>query len=98
VRITSGGSRGLDPEREAEMNPGGMQSIEETILSKEKAAMERWRYGDPLGWAEISADEVTYIDPGLVQLPVPRRVQSVSQTAARQPAFPAPHRQGAAEA
>lgn len=36
-----------------------------TFLSMEKSAMERWRSGDPLGWAEISAEDVTYIDPGL---------------------------------
>jgi ketosteroid isomerase-like protein len=41
--------------------------MEETIFSLEKAAMERWRNGDPMGWAEISADQVTYFDPGLTQ-------------------------------
>ena len=39
--------------------------MKDTILSLEKAAMERWRKGDPLGWAEISADDVIYVDPGL---------------------------------
>lgn len=39
----------------------------ETILNLEKAAMERWRNGDPWGWAEISAPDVTYTDPGLTQ-------------------------------
>jgi ketosteroid isomerase-like protein len=29
--------------------------------------MERWRNGDPWGWAEISAAEITYVDPGLTQ-------------------------------
>ena len=29
--------------------------------------MERWRQGDPMGWAEISAEDVTYIDPGLTK-------------------------------
>lgn len=29
--------------------------MEEIILSSEKAAMERWRQGDPWGWTEISA-------------------------------------------
>ena len=41
--------------------------MEETILSLEKGAMERWRNGDPWGWAEISARQVTYVDPGLTQ-------------------------------
>jgi ketosteroid isomerase-like protein len=49
------------------MIPGAAQAVVETILAREKAAMERWRHGDPMGWAEISADEVTYIDPGLTQ-------------------------------
>ena len=41
--------------------------MEETILSLEKGAMERWRDGDPWGWAEISAEQVIYVDPGLTQ-------------------------------
>jgi ketosteroid isomerase-like protein len=41
--------------------------MEETILSIENGAMERWRNGDPMGWAEISADQVTYFDPGLTK-------------------------------
>ncbi len=43
------------------------ESVEEIILSLEKGAMERWQNGDPMGWAEISADEITYIDPGLTK-------------------------------
>jgi ketosteroid isomerase-like protein len=39
--------------------------MDEEILSLEKGAMERWRKGDPLGWAEISAEEISYVDPGL---------------------------------
>ncbi|MBN1264147.1 MAG: nuclear transport factor 2 family protein [Anaerolineales bacterium] len=38
--------------------------MEEAILSLEKGAMERWRQGDPWGWAEISAEDVIYVDPG----------------------------------
>lgn len=41
--------------------------MQETIMSLEKGAMERWRCGDPMGWAEISADEITYIDPSLTK-------------------------------
>ncbi len=41
--------------------------MEEAILALEQGAMERWRQGDPMGWAEISAGEVTYVDPSLVQ-------------------------------
>jgi ketosteroid isomerase-like protein len=40
---------------------------QETILSLEKAAMERWRQGDPWGWTEISNQEVIYVDPGLTK-------------------------------
>ena len=41
--------------------------MEESIMSLENGAMERWRKGDPMGWAEISAEEITYVDPGLAQ-------------------------------
>lgn len=44
-----------------------VESVEETIMLLEKGAMERWQTGDPWGWAEISASEVTYIDPGLTK-------------------------------
>jgi ketosteroid isomerase-like protein len=35
-----------------------------TILSLENAAMERWRNGDPLGFVELSADDILYVDVG----------------------------------
>jgi ketosteroid isomerase-like protein len=35
------------------------------ILSLEEQAMERWRNGDPWGFVELSAEDITYIDPGL---------------------------------
>jgi len=38
------------------------------ILAMEQAAIERWRNGDPMAWAEISAPEITYVDP---ELPYP---------------------------
>jgi uncharacterized protein (TIGR02246 family) len=41
--------------------------MKETILSLEKSAMERWRNGDPWGWTEISAEDVTYVEPGLTR-------------------------------
>lgn len=41
--------------------------MENEIFALEQNAMERWRRGDPLGWAEISAEDVIYIDPGLTQ-------------------------------
>jgi uncharacterized protein (TIGR02246 family) len=41
--------------------------MKETILSLEKVAMERWRNGDPWGFVEISAEDMTYVDPGLTR-------------------------------
>jgi ketosteroid isomerase-like protein len=38
---------------------------EVAILTLEKQAMERWRNGDPLGFVELSAEDITYVDPGL---------------------------------
>jgi ketosteroid isomerase-like protein len=37
------------------------------ILSLENEAMEAWRQGNPMKWADISAPEITYIDPGLTK-------------------------------
>ncbi|MCL2823002.1 MAG: nuclear transport factor 2 family protein [Polyangiaceae bacterium] len=39
--------------------------ISETILRLERAALERWGKGDPDGFLEISAPDVTYFDPFL---------------------------------
>lgn len=41
--------------------------MKETILSLEKGAMERWRNGDPMGFVEISAEDICYVDPGLTK-------------------------------
>lgn len=41
----------------------GGATMANNILSLEKAAMERWRVGDPWGFVEISAEEITYVDP-----------------------------------
>jgi ketosteroid isomerase-like protein len=40
---------------------------DKTILSIEKQALERWRNGDPLGFVEISDEEIIYFDPSLVK-------------------------------
>ncbi len=48
----------------AEDEPRGLAKV---LMDQETAAMERWRSGDPMGWAEISAPEVTYGDPGLAK-------------------------------
>jgi ketosteroid isomerase-like protein len=34
-----------------------------TIIDMERAALERWGRGDPAGFLEISAPEVSYFDP-----------------------------------
>ncbi len=41
--------------------------MQETILALEKRAMERWRNGDPWGFVEISAEDITYVDPDLAK-------------------------------
>jgi len=42
-----------------------MNNIKETIIQLETAALERWNNGDPSGFLELSASEVTYFDPFL---------------------------------
>lgn len=39
--------------------------VETTVISMERAALDRWCTGDPWGYTEICADEVTYFDPNL---------------------------------
>ena len=34
------------------------------ILTLEKAAMERWRNGDPQGFVELGAEDILYVDVG----------------------------------
>jgi ketosteroid isomerase-like protein len=41
--------------------------MEPSILALEEAAMERWRKGDPMGFVEMSAADISYIDPGQTQ-------------------------------
>ena len=35
----------------------------ETIIQRERAALERWGKGDPDGYGEIMAPDITYFDP-----------------------------------
>jgi ketosteroid isomerase-like protein len=42
-------------------------AVEQELMRLENGAMERWRRGDPMGWTEIAAPEVTYVDPGLTR-------------------------------
>ena len=37
-------------------------NAEDAILAQERAALERWSAGDPLGYARFAADDVTYFD------------------------------------
>jgi ketosteroid isomerase-like protein len=41
--------------------------MDPSFLSLEKVAMERWRNGDPMGFVEISAQDICYMDPGLTK-------------------------------
>ncbi|HEY6344085.1 MAG TPA: nuclear transport factor 2 family protein [Bryobacteraceae bacterium] len=40
-----------------------MESIANTILALERAALDRWGNGDPDGFLELVAPDVSYIDP-----------------------------------
>lgn len=42
-----------------------MKSETDAILSLERAALDRWGRGDPDGFLEITAPDVTYFDPFL---------------------------------
>ncbi|MGE5365288.1 MAG: YybH family protein [Bacteroidota bacterium] len=42
-------------------------SISELIIGMERAALDRWCSGDPSGYLEITAQDVTYFDPLLEQ-------------------------------
>lgn len=41
--------------------------ISETIIALEKRALEKWNQGDPSGYLDLSADDVTYFDPSIEQ-------------------------------
>jgi len=43
----------------------GDSPVTDKIMKLEDSAMEEWRKGNPMRWAEISADDVVYVDPGL---------------------------------
>jgi ketosteroid isomerase-like protein len=54
-----------------------MNEIQEQILKLERVALDRWGKGDPDGYLEISAPDVTYFDPF-----VERRLDSHSELSA----------------
>ena len=41
------------------------EQITAEIIALERAALDRWGAGDPSGYLEISAPDVTYFDPFL---------------------------------
>lgn len=41
------------------------EELSATIIALEKAALEKWYQGDPSGYLDLSADDVTYFDPFL---------------------------------
>ncbi len=53
------------------------EQITAEIIALERAALDRWGAGDPSGYLEISAPEVTYFDPFLQ-----RRVDGLEALAA----------------
>lgn len=42
--------------------PDGQSGTEEAIVAQERRAMDRWAQGDPLGYLDIDAEDVTYFD------------------------------------
>ena len=38
------------------------ENAEQAILALERQALDRWSSGDPMGFAEMSADDITYYD------------------------------------
>lgn len=55
----------LDLRHPGETAEKGVDDLLHTLLSLEEAAMKRWRSGDPQGFLELSAPEVTYFDPSV---------------------------------
>ena len=47
------------------MNAQEEQEVASTLIAMERAALDRWSNGDPSGFLEISAPDVTYFDPYL---------------------------------
>src|SRR5438477_411581 len=41
----------------------GQTDVAQTIIAMERAALDRWRKGDPQGFFEIMASDQTYFDP-----------------------------------
>jgi ketosteroid isomerase-like protein len=48
-------------------NIKNLKAIWEKIIATERIALDRWGKGDPWGFIEVSAREVTYFDTGTAQ-------------------------------
>ena len=48
------------------------EDVAATIIGLEQAALDRWGKGDPMGFVEIAAPQITYFDPD-----VERRVDGI---------------------
>jgi ketosteroid isomerase-like protein len=48
------------------------EDVAATIIALEKAALDRWGQGDPIGFVEIAAPQITYFDPD-----VERRIDGI---------------------
>ena len=48
-------------------NIEGVEHIKDTVLALERAALDRWGNGDPAGYLDITAPDVTYFDPFVKQ-------------------------------
>jgi ketosteroid isomerase-like protein len=51
----------------AKMSFSQTTNISETIIALEKGALEKWNQGDPSGYLNLSANDVTYFDPAIEQ-------------------------------
>lgn len=44
-----------------------IKDLENAILAREEEALQRWSGGDPMGFADIGAEDLTYCDPKLAR-------------------------------
>jgi ketosteroid isomerase-like protein len=49
----------------AENRPLDISAAQQTVLARENAILDRWDNGDPMGFIDVAADDVTYFGPEL---------------------------------
>ena len=49
--------------RQARSQAGTQKTVSDTVIALERAALDRWGRGDPQGYVETYAPEITYFDP-----------------------------------